>query len=603
MGAVGVLVGGKVVTIPGVYPQVDASAMTPVLPGSAGIILVVGNSEGGDPGRVYSFNNFDDAATVIRGGRLLSYISRMFNASPDQAGASLVKFIRANQTPHQAALAVETSFTVTSRDYGAWTNGIRLTITEDVAGDATLPISGGTFKPWTILVENPAEKQSYTYRIRSGILVSSATKTGTLDVDHSTRLVTLTLNTTSIDVVDFDLVPTLKDLADWVARHFDLVCTVVGSSWYPIEVLNKVSITVGASSLFLPAEEGLAVYLLDSVCPLVSCAFLSGQYPGALSALAVTYLASGTGRASDSIESTGVARALTLAETTEAHLVFLQSTSASLQALALAHCAAMSSVDRRKYRIFVGGINFTSTSPVDGHVAAATTAVAVTTACDRARTLDGPCVLCFNGTVAANPITGLPEQLGGLGLAAEVIGMASGAYVATPLTNKAVIAQSREFTSLSDAQLEAMLDAGVLTSNYDSSVGRTIVVQAVTCYQSTNPSFRNFQGLRIQHQIARLWIRVLSRYIGWPLDLETGERIKADCAKNLDDSILSGSVPSGFITEGRLADGTRVPAWDSLIVTGDSTTGTWTITVNVHPVGETDYIVIRTRLTPAPIEL
>lgn len=96
MAAVGTLVGGALVTRPGVYPEVDASAMNPVQPGTAGTILVLGTSDGGDPSAVYTFRSYDEAASVIRGGRLLSYISRMFNPGPDRPGASVVKFIRSN---------------------------------------------------------------------------------------------------------------------------------------------------------------------------------------------------------------------------------------------------------------------------------------------------------------------------------------------------------------------------------------------------------------------------------------------------------------------------------------------------------------------------
>jgi hypothetical protein len=106
MGSVGVLIDGDLATIPGVYPLVDASAMTPIKPGFSGLILVVGASDGGDPSRVYSFRNPDEAKATLKGGRTLRYISRMFNASPELPGASMVKFIRANQAATQGSIAL-----------------------------------------------------------------------------------------------------------------------------------------------------------------------------------------------------------------------------------------------------------------------------------------------------------------------------------------------------------------------------------------------------------------------------------------------------------------------------------------------------------------
>ena len=86
MGAVGVMAGGRLVTIPGVIPEVDASAMTPVSPVGAKTPLVIGTSDGGDPTKVYSFRSFDEAKAVIRSGRVLSYISPAVRPLPGPSG-------------------------------------------------------------------------------------------------------------------------------------------------------------------------------------------------------------------------------------------------------------------------------------------------------------------------------------------------------------------------------------------------------------------------------------------------------------------------------------------------------------------------------------
>jgi len=106
MGAVGILAGGKRVIIPGVYPEVDASAFTPVISGAGRVPLVIGAADGGDPSRVYGFRSFEEAKAVLRGGPVLSYLSRIFNPSPERSGASLVLFIRASSTAASASLGV-----------------------------------------------------------------------------------------------------------------------------------------------------------------------------------------------------------------------------------------------------------------------------------------------------------------------------------------------------------------------------------------------------------------------------------------------------------------------------------------------------------------
>lgn len=106
MSTIGVLVNGQRIIIPGVIPQVDATAMTPVVTNLGRIPLVIGVSDGGDPSKVYAFTSFEDAKAVLRGGNSLSYIARIFNPSPDQPGASRVLFIRASSTAAAASKLV-----------------------------------------------------------------------------------------------------------------------------------------------------------------------------------------------------------------------------------------------------------------------------------------------------------------------------------------------------------------------------------------------------------------------------------------------------------------------------------------------------------------
>lgn len=603
MSAVGILAAGKLVTIPGVITEIDASAMTPVSPQGAKIPLFIGSSDGGDPSKVYRFTSFDDAKTLIRSGAILSYISRAFAPSPDLPGASEVRFIRASSTAAKAVLTM-TPLVVSSLDFGFWTNGIRLSIVQDATGDVALPLSYGptvNFKPWTLNVKNLASKQSYSYYLRSGLTLISGAGLS-VNVNFTTNTFQLLNGATVLDEVPFTSAPTLKDLAVWINGHTGWTATVIGASWYPVTVLNSGTTAIGAQAIFISAEAGLAAFLLNSQNPLVSAA-LPGV-PGALAAQAETSLAGGAGRSSDVIDANALTPALTLAATTTAHALFIQSAASAMQQLALTHCLTMNQPDFQKFRIFFAGMNFTGTSNVDGADGTASTDVAAAAAAVlRAQSLDGPCVLGFNGSTAPNPLTGLPEQLGGLGVAAQAIGAWAGGRTKDPLTNKAFISQGLEFPNLSKTTKEALLDGGVFSLWFDADTGRTRCLQAITTYQTTNPQFRNLQGLTIQHVIERMWLRVLSGYVGGTLSLEEGERVKTDCAKALDGVIYTGNNPDGFLTEGRKADGTRIPSWESLTVSGDSTLGMWSINVNAHPVGETDYIRVRTKLTPVPIEL
>lgn len=615
MAQVGIDVGGAFAEIPGVYASVDTTAMVPVLTTRGGIPLAIVSADSGDPTKVYSFRSFQEAKAVLKGGRCLSYLARIFNPSPNQPGAPLVKVIRANTATQSGITLVGTGSspqpetTFTSLEYGAWTNQIRVGVTRAATGDAGLPLDNNEpaalYRLWTINIDHLPSGQSYSYVVRSGLLISDGSF---LDVNHSAETVTYTTYDSIDHVAQFSDVPTLRDVANWI--NFitgSTSASVVGPSNYPVSVLNDEQVALADGyPIFCPAEAGALAYLLNTRLKLVSVVI-----PDYLSFVnlfqattASAYMTSGSGSGIDVLDSTDVEDALALAEATDAHLLFVQTSTAALQALALAHCQAMSTDIVRKFRILVTGINFTTTSNIDGADGTSTTTEdAAREAATRSQALEGPSVLCWNGTVAANPVTGINEQLGGLGLAAQIIGMRAGMVTAEPLTNKAVRSNGLEFPYITESVKIILIEGGVLATFYKEDALQTRILQALTTYQTTDPSYRLLHGLWIQHTIKRMWLMVLANYVGAPLDLEVGLRIKADGAKALDRSIKSGANPNGVLTEGRDSDGTRVPAWDSMSVVGDSTVGAWAISVNAHPVGETDFVVVTTKLTPAPLFL
>ena len=609
----GIIVNGILVNIPGVYPRVDTSAMTPAVLGVTGYLGVIAPSDGGLPNTIYKFANYDDAARVLRGGRILSYLARMFQPStdPDVKGTSNVVFIRANPSIVASTIQVPTAnthpVTVNATDAGAWTNGIRVTVT--VAGSpsslvlATSP-STAYYSAKTVLVEDVPDNQSYSYTIQNGVTVT-APSGSTATFDSANQEVTLATNSTLVEAIPYTQVPTFADLVNWINNHTGWMAQVVGPSYLPTSAINDNTAgpaTVASTAIFFPAESGALAYFLQTQCPVVTA--IMPTFPDVLSALAQTYMTGGAGKGSDTIDTDQVTAALSLAATTRMDLVWMQTTETTCQELLLQHCAAMSTDVARKYRIGICGLNFDNTSPYDGAISGASSndnAIALSAAITQ--TMAGPLTFCVNGSQYANPVTGVQEQLGGLGLAAQVAGMKSGTKVGMPLTNKTITSAGLEFPNWTDAQKTLMLNSGILTAFYDPDEGTTKILQAITTEQSTNPMLRNLGGLYIVHELARQEIRALATYVGYPLDLSTGNLIKVAIAKMLDGLKVSGSNPDGFLTEGQLPDGTKTPAWEGLQIQGDSTTGAWSIRVSPHPVGETDFITILNKLTPAPINL
>lgn len=598
--SVGVIVNGALVTRPGVLSEVDASAMTPTVPGQPGIPLMIGCSDGGDPGVVYDFRSYEEAKAVLRGGDILAYLAGVFRPSPDRPGSSRVLFIRGNQTTARASLTIGT-LKVSSVGFGAYANGIAVTLTEDAAGDAELPlnVAGSTlYKPWTLKVDHAADRKTYTFRVRAGLLVKAG-GAGTFQVDHANRLVKFLGQEAT-----FEEVPTLKDVAAWASAIPGGVVSVVGRGWLPVTVLDGSTSTIGASNVFHPANQGLVAYLLNNECAIVQV--LPADMPASpstLTAQARALLTGGQGRGVDGLEATGLTRALALADAVPVDALWIQSCTPAHQALALAHCAKNCDATQKKWRIGFYGINWTSTSPLDGATqSGAVVDTSVDYACTQARSLDGPSVLCMNGGLVPHPETGIKVQLGGLGFAARLMGMWCAVSRAESCSNKPVLADGLEFPLLTNSQVERLLDAGVTVAVFDPDQNRTVVELALTCYQTANPSYRLLHGLSIQHEINRMWVRALAKRKGGILSLDQGEALKADCESELNRAIYSGQNTRGFLTAGRKA-GKAIPAWENLSVRGDTTTGLWAIGVEAHAVGEVQFIVVQTKLTPVAIEI
>lgn len=572
-GAVGIQVGGATVAKPGVYVQIDASAMIPSRPGPGGFVGVAGPADGGIPNRVYEFRSYKEALDVIRAGETLSYLRRIFNPSPDLPGASLVRFVRIG-APTRASLVNSAGLDWTSVDYGRHTNGL------------SIQIAAGTSSPWVVTVRKRLDGFIKSLQIGNGIEVLSSGTLPEIEFDHATREVSLIENSVVLGTFDYitDTV-TLTNLVNWINSYAGWSARVKGDPTMPVRYMdNPVGGTaIGAVYTALEANQGQLIWQLGLYGLPVTAALNAGTVYGDLAVVPETYLSGGTGTSRDTFTSTHWTDALTALSAVEVHHLFLCSSDATVQALGYQHTLDMRTVLRKRYRIYYtgGGTNQT----VDLAIAAAPT-------------LDGPCVYCWNGTTVANPITGEPENLGGLGTAAQVCGLAAGNYESEPLTNKALIASNIENINPADSDIDRLLIAGVTPVALDPVTGRPTIVQALTTWQGgANVAYRKLHGLRIQDAIARGFQRVLSQFIGYPLDLTTGNLIKAACAKFLDQSIRSPQNPGGFLTPG-----TDQPAWENLSITGDGI-DLWDIQVEVHPVGETTYIKVAVKLTPAAITL
>lgn len=580
-GQVGINVGGAAVVRPGTYVTIDASAMEPDRPNSLGVVGVLGTADGGVPNLVTEFRSFSEAAAVLRGGASLSYLQRIFRPSPDtnSPGASLVRFVRIG-APTQATASPLAGLTFTSIDYGRHTNGI------------SVQIAVGASAPWDVTIRKRLDGVSRVFSVGAGLSVTSTATTPKLVFDHAAKQVKMYENAAVVATLDYptDSV-TLSNLAAFIQARAGWTSQVTGDPSMPIRYMDNPVLasapTILSTATLVPASQGSLIWQLSKAGFQVTAVEVATGTYAALSVVAETYLSGATGTNADVVTGTDWTTGLTKLASVDVQFLFACTTDTTAQALVYQHVLDMRTVVKKRYRIaFLGG-------PVGQTSAQAMAA---------APGYDGPCVYVWNGTAYNNPLSGLQEQLGGIGSAAQVCGIAAGSYASDPVTGASLLSLGLEVPAPTDAEISNLLIAGVTPITLDAVTGRSKVEQAVTTFQGgANIAYRKLLGLRIQDEISRGFQRILSGFIGFPLDLVTGNLIKFACAKFLDQSVRTSQNPGGFLTPG-FRNGAEIPAWENLTVVGDGME-LWDIAVTCHPVGETDYIRVAVKLAPVQIAL
>ena len=577
-GPIGVSFGGAQIIRPGVSVRVDASAMVPSQIPSGKTILAAGTSDGGDPSKVYEFSSYADAASVLRAGDALALLARMFAPSPDQSGAGLVRFQRVGSPVAASLTAAGVVFT--AEDFGRHTNGISIQIS----------VNAGNAAAWDVVVRKRADGYARTYTVGLGLSVTSTATTPKIVFDHVNREAKLYENAASVATFPYptDLV-TIAQLSAWINGRTGWTSTVAGDPSMPVSYMDNPLLAaapaITASATNIPASQGALVWLLNTRDAQVNAALQTPGTYAALSVQAETALAGGAGTSLDVVTSTDWQKVLTNFESVDGQYLFLATTDPTVQALGNQHAVTVSTLSRKRWRVFVAG----------GAAGQSYTAAAA-----QASALDGSTSYCWNGSLVVDPGTGVQKQYGGLGFAAQVCGMCGGLPDCEPLTNKAISADALENPVLSDAVVNALLTAGVTVAALDPIQGGTRIVQALTTYQSgANPLYRTLQGLRIQYHLCRGEQAVLAPLVGQPFDLETGSRAKKKLEAYYDSEVRTATNTEGVLTRST-TDG---KAWKNLSVMGSTDIGAWLVDVEAHAVGETDYVLVSNHLTPAVISL
>lgn len=132
---------GRLISVPGSYSEVDASGMEQVGLAAAGIVAVLGTGEGGIPvssletvSDIIRVTNPEQGRSIFRSGDLREVMDMLFAPSKDpsiQGGAVEVIAMKVNPATQSTATlpnGTGDAMTVTSRDYGAFTSQLNISI-------------------------------------------------------------------------------------------------------------------------------------------------------------------------------------------------------------------------------------------------------------------------------------------------------------------------------------------------------------------------------------------------------------------------------------------------------------------------------------------
>lgn len=141
MAATSIFFNGRLISVPGSYSEVDASGLEQIGLGATGIVAMLGEAEGGLPYTGIEsvddfprFNNPTQARAEYRSGDLREAAGMLFEPSSDAeiaGGAVQVVGMKVNPATQSAASFANVqgnAMDVTSIDYGAFTNQIKVSI-------------------------------------------------------------------------------------------------------------------------------------------------------------------------------------------------------------------------------------------------------------------------------------------------------------------------------------------------------------------------------------------------------------------------------------------------------------------------------------------
>lgn len=430
---------GRLLTTPTSASRVDDSGLANKNLTVGNILALLGPSEGGAPNSELRFGSPSEAIAVLRSGELLEAVKRAFDPSAQTGAPSTVVAIRVNPAVRSSLNLERTSSTATaialvSTDYGQYTNRIKV------------KVETGTNrgKKLTTQLDNAYYTQDDVGRDVMSLRYTGAASTAVMDISNTAMTIVLAGSTTV--TVDFNIYDTVRKVIDYLSGFPGVVASVLGGyDLHPtLNGLDSVTgIDVKSATYTVKADLQACVDWFNSVGEgfVTATRGPSGGQPP--KNVAFTFLSGGT---DGSITNTEWSNAFIALQSVDVQWVTPISGSASIHAMADAHCAFMSTVGKMERRAVCGMASGSSDA------AAINAAFAINS--DRTALTH----LGMYDYDASGALKLFPPYM----LAAMIAAAFSGSDPGTALTNKTLKVRGLERYLRNPTDTDPLIDAGVL---------------------------------------------------------------------------------------------------------------------------------------------
>ena len=543
---------GKILREPQAASRMVVGIPPKANPLATGRVIVLGTSEGGEPNKVLWFSDKSEAKEVLRSGDALREIGYIFNPSPQHDGAPAVGFIR-SQVAVQGSLT-KGSIKFTAKDYGLWTNVIKIKVENGTAGSTTSKV--------TI---NYVDKFEIADNLGHALSIQSVTPQAFVEVYYwngTTKIIGKISDGeqppafTEVFSFDFslDAYNTISKVAKAINDVADWSCSINANAPAGAGALDSSCLDVQGST-GCTSQTDLAAYpYMVQLWVNTNSEYVTASIETAgtkiINTTGYEFLAGGS--ASD-WDVTTIGNALTAIREENCQVVFIDSTSAAHHALVDAHCR--NDAENERIAVF-GGDN------------KATKALALSDAIDKAKVLNSARSILVACGISDFTVDGSgTEAISPKYFAAKITGLIAGLPVQEPLTHKVFSCTGIQY-NFTKAEREQLINAGVLAPRYYEGLG-FIVNQGVNTLQnnlnlwdgSTNSS-PEISLTRASDQVSKeLRVAADKQFIGGTVG------IGHDNVVAFVENFLNEKEADGIIAGNDSDPNNVLPSWENVIAT------------------------------------